>query len=132
MVEASDTLRKAVAVQSFREALEGLSGGYLPGRTGERETELSKRAQAFAVVSIPEENLMQSVEIYEELLQARSRAEDPGGLCASCWPTKPMHWRISGLFSQSLEKANEAYKLFHWHNEADAANSVLELVGERA
>jgi len=127
MVEASDGLRKAIAVQSFREALKV----YQPD-THRREWVSAKLNLANALQHLPsshpEENLVQAVEIYEELLQTRSRAEDPVGY-ARLLANQANALAHLGLFSQSLEKANEAYKLFHWHNEADAANSVLELVG---
>ena len=126
MVEASDSLRKAVAVQSFREALK-----VYQAHTHRLEWVSAKLNLANALQHLPsshpEENLLQSVEIYEELLQTRTRAEDPVGY-ARLLANQANALAHLGLFSQSLEKANEAYKLFHWHNEADAANSVLELV----
>jgi len=126
MVEASDSLRQAVAVQSFREALKI----YQP-ETHRLEWVSAKlnlaNALQYLPTSHPEENLLQAVEIYDELLQARTRAEDPVGY-ARLLANQANAFAHLGLFSQALEKANEAYKLFHWHNEADAANSVLELV----
>jgi len=127
MVEASDSLRKAVAVQSFREALKVYEDG-----THRREWISAKLNLANALQHLPsshpEENLVQAVDIYEELLQTRSRAEDPVGY-ARLLANQANALAHLGLFSQSLEKATEAYKLFHWHNELDAASSVLELVG---
>jgi len=127
MVEASDSLRKAVAVQSFREALK-----IYQDTTHRREWISAKLNLANALQHLPsshpEENLLQAVEIYEELLQTRSRAEDPVGY-ARLLANQANALAHLGLFSQSLEKATEAYKLFHWHNELDAAGSVLELVG---
>ena len=67
---------------------------------------------------------MQAVEIYEELLQTRSRAEDPVGY-ARLLANQANALAHLGLFSQSLEKANEAYKSVHWHNEADAAEQRI-------
>ena len=126
MVEASDSLRQAVAVQSFREALKI----YQP-QTHRLEWVSTKlnlaNALQYLPTSHPEENLLQAVEIYDELLQARTRAEDPVGY-ARLLANQANALAHLGLFSQSLEKANEAYKLFQWHNETDAANSVLELV----
>ena len=126
MVEASDSLRKAVAVQSFREALKVYQSDTHRLEWVSAKLNLANALQHLPS-SHPEENLMQSVEIYEELLQARSRAEDPVGY-ARLLANQANALAHLGLFSQSLEKANEAYKLFYWHNEADAANSVLELV----
>ncbi len=126
MVEASDTLRKAVAVQSFREALKVYQADTHRLEWVSAKLNLANALQHLPS-SHPEENLLQSVEIYEELLQARSRAEDPVGY-ARLLANQANALAHLGLFSQSLEKANEAYKLFHWHNEIDAANSVLELV----
>ena len=127
MVEASDSLRKAVAVQSFREALK-----VYRVHTHRLEWVSAKLNLANALQHLPsshpEENLLQAVEIYEELLRTRSRAEDPVGF-ARLLANQANALAHLGLFSQSLEKANEAYKLFHWHNQTDAAASVLELVG---
>ncbi len=126
MVEASDGLRKAVAIQSFREALKV----YRP-ETHRLEWVSAKLNLANALQHLqsshPEENLMQAVDIYEELLQTRSRAEDPVGY-ARLLANQANALAHLGMFSQSLEKANEAYKLFQWHNETDAAASVLQLV----
>jgi tetratricopeptide (TPR) repeat protein len=128
MIEASDDLRKAVAVQSFREALK-----VYQSHTHRLEWVSAKLNLANALQHLPsshpEENLVQAVDIYEELLQTRSRAEDPVGY-ARLLANQANALAHLGLFSQSLEKANEAYKLFHWHNEADSAASVLELVGK--
>lgn len=126
MVEASDTLRKAVAVQSFREALKVYQADTHRLEWVSAKLNLANALQHLPS-SHPEENLAQSVEIYEELLQARNRAEDPVGY-ARLLANQANALAHLGLFSQSLEKANEAYKLFHWHNETGAANSVLELV----
>jgi len=125
-VEANDGLRKAIAIQSFREALKI----YQP-ETHRLEWVSAKLNLANALQHLPsshpEENLLQAVEIYEELLETRSRAEDPVGY-ARLLANQANALAHLGLFSQSLEKATEAYKLFHWHNETDAAHSVLELV----
>jgi tetratricopeptide (TPR) repeat protein len=126
IVEANDGLRKAIAVQSFREALKVYQAD-----THRLEWVSAKLNLANALQHLPsfhpEENLLQAAEIYEELLQTRSRAEDPVGY-ARLLANQANALAHLGLFSQSLEKANEAYKLFHWHNETDSANSVLQLV----
>ncbi len=126
MVEASDSLRKAVAVQSFREALKVYQSDTHRLEWVSAKLNLANALQHLPS-SHPEENLLQSVEIYEELLQVRSRGEDPVGY-ARLLANQANALAHLGLFSQALEKANEAYKLFHWYNEMDAANSVLELV----
>jgi tetratricopeptide (TPR) repeat protein len=126
MVEASDALRKAVAVQSFREALKVYQSDTHRLEWVSAKLNLANALQHLPS-SHPEENLLQSIDIYEELLQARSRAEDPVGY-ARLLANQANALAHLGLFSQSLERANEAYKLFHWHNETDAADSVLQLV----
>jgi tetratricopeptide (TPR) repeat protein len=126
MVEASDQLRMGVAVQSFREALKVY--------TKETHAEMwasvqlnQANALQYLPSSHPEENLIQSVEIYDELANFRNKALDPVGY-ARILANQANALAHLGIFSPALEKVSEAYKLFHWHGEPDLAASSLQLV----
>lgn len=126
MVEASDQLRMAVAVQSFREALKVY--------TKETHTEMWASVQLnlanalqYLPSSHPEENLIQAVEIYDEIISFRNKALDPLGY-ARLLANQANALAHLGIFKPALEKVSEAYKLFHWHGEPDLAASSLQLV----
>lgn len=128
MVEASDQLRMGVAVQSLREALKVYT----------RETHLELWASAqlnlanalqYLPSSHPQDNLVQAVEIYEQLLQVRNKAYDPLGY-ARLLANQANALAHLGIFAPALEKLTEAHKLFHWHGEPELAASALNLVEE--
>jgi len=127
MRDSSDQLRMGIAVQSLREALKVYHRETHPELWSSAQLNLANALQ-YLPTSHPEENLAQAVELYEELLTVRNRALDPlgyGRLLANL-ANALAHL---GMFSPALEKMNEAYKLFHWHNETELAASALELVG---
>jgi len=76
MVEASDQLRMAVAVQSFREALRMFPRETHPDMWASAQLNLANALQ-YLPSSHPAENLGKAVDIYEEILQVRNRAQDP-------------------------------------------------------
>lgn len=126
MTEAGDALRMAVAVQSFREALK------VYGRESHTEAWASTQlnlanALQYLPSSHPEENLIQAVEIYEELLSVRERAYDPVGY-ARLLANQANALAHLGVFGPALQKLEEAHKLFHWHGEPELAASALEAV----
>ena len=126
MVEASDQLRMGVSVQSLREALKVYQKDTHPELWSSTQLNLANALQ-YLPSSHPQENLIQAVEIYEELLQIRNKAYDPVGY-ARLLANQANALAHLGIFKHALEKLNEAYKLFHWHNETDLAASTLELV----
>jgi tetratricopeptide (TPR) repeat protein len=78
MVEASDQLRMAVAVQSFREACRMFSRESNPEMWAATNLNLANSLQ-YLPSSHPAENLGKAVEIYEQLLEVRDREQDPVG-----------------------------------------------------
>ena len=123
MTDAGDKLRHAVAVQSFREALKVY--------TAETHTEawsstMLNMANAFQYLptSHPEENLIQAVETYEQLLGVRNKAFDPLGY-ARILANQANALAHLGMFQPATEKYTEAHKLLHWHGEADLAATIL-------
>jgi tetratricopeptide (TPR) repeat protein len=125
---ASDQLRMAVALQSFREALKVFTKEAQPERWASTTLNLANALQ-YLPSGHPAENLMQAVALYDEVLTVRTRASDPVGY-ARVLANQANALAHLGQFSQALEKLNEAYKLFHWHEEPQAAASVMELVDQ--
>lgn len=78
MVEASDQLKMAVAVQSFREATRMFTREAHPEMWTSTRLNLANALQ-YLPSSHPTENLGKAVDIYEELLQVRDRETDPIG-----------------------------------------------------
>lgn len=124
--ESGDRLRYGIAIQSFRKALEFV--------TLESDGELWSRismnlasALQYAPSSHPAENLVQAVEIYEQVLGYRTKARDPVAY-ALVLLNQANALAHLGIFKPALEKASEAYKLFHWHEQTDAAETARELV----
>lgn len=125
---ASDQLRTAVAIQSFREALKVYSRDSHPDRWASTTLNLANALQ-YMPSGHPAQNLMQAVELYDEVLAVRTRPADPVGY-ARVLANQANALAHLGQFAPALEKLNEAHKLFHWYDEPDAAASVLELVGQ--
>ncbi len=126
MGEAASPLRMAVAVQSFREALKVWTPEAHPEAWSSAQLNLANALQ-YLPSSHPEENLVQAVEIYEQLLAVRNRALDPLGY-ARLLANQANALAHLGIFAPALSKLEEAHKLFHWHGEPDLAASALEQV----
>ncbi len=128
MVEASDQLRMAVAVQSLREALKVYTKERYPEQWASTQLNLANALQ-YLPSSHPQDNLVQAVRLYEEVLSVRDRARDPLGY-ARVIANQANALAHLGMFQPALEKLNEAHKLFHWHNEPDLAASALAQVAQ--
>jgi tetratricopeptide (TPR) repeat protein len=126
MRESSDQLRMGIAVQSLREALKVYRRETHPDKWSAAQLNLANALQ-YLPTSHPEENLMQAVELYEEVLAVRNRANDPVGY-GRLLANQANALAHLGLFAPALEKISEAHKLFHWHNEPELAAAVLETV----
>src|SRR6185295_6884507 len=124
MREAGDPLRMGVAVQSFREALEVFRRETHPEEWSSARLNLANALQ-YLPSSHPEENLIQAVEIYEELLGVRNLAVDPLGI-ARLLANQANALAHLGIFPPALAKLDEARRLFHGHGEPDLAASALE------
>ena len=126
MRESSDQLRMGIAVQSLREALKVYRRETHPEKWSATQLNLANALQ-YLPSAHPEENLVQAVELYEEVLAVRNKAADPVGY-GRLLANQANALAHLGLFAPALEKINEAYKLFHWHNEPEMAAAVLESV----
>ena len=125
MTGSGSSLRSGVAIQSFREALKVYDRERDPDLWVSTQLNLANALQ-YTHSSHPEENLARAVEIYEDLLSIRQRAMDPVGY-ARILANQANALAHLGIFSSAMEKATEAHKLFHWHNEPQLATSMLEL-----
>ena len=123
---ASHQLRNGIAVQSFRHALKVYTIEDHPDMWASVSMNLANALQ-YAPSSHPEDNLIQAVETYEEVLQVRSRAKDPVAY-ALVLLNQANGLAHLGMFKPALEKLAEAYKLFHWYDHIEQANAAQELV----
>ncbi len=125
-MEASHQLRNGIAVQSFRHALKVYTIEEHPDMWASVSMNLANALQ-YAPSSHPEDNLIQAVETYEDILQVRSRAKDPVAY-ALVLLNQANALAHLGIFKPALEKLAEAYKLFHWYDQIEQANAAQELV----
>lgn len=123
---ASHQLRSGIAVQSFRHALKVYTIEDHPDMWASVSMNLANALQ-YAPSSHPEDNLIQAVETYEDVLQVRSRAKDPVAY-ALVLLNQANALAHLGMFKPALEKLAEAYKLFHWYDHIEQANAAQELV----
>lgn len=123
---AGEALRSAVAVQSFREALSVYGPESHPEQWTSVQQNLANALQ-YLPSSHPQENLVQAVEIYDQLLARRPKSHDPVGH-ARLLANQGNALAHLGMFSPALERLDEAHKLFHWHGEPELAAAVLEQV----
>ncbi len=126
MAESGDQLRMGVAVQSLREALKVYKKETHPEQWASAQLNLANALQ-YIPTSHPEENLIQAVEIYDEILSVRQKAFDPVGY-ARLLANQANALAHLGIFAPAMGKISEAYKLFQWHNEPEMAASAMSLV----
>jgi tetratricopeptide (TPR) repeat protein len=124
--EAGDQLRMGIAVQSLRESLKVYQKETHPEQWASTQLNLANALQ-YIPTSHPEENLIQAVEIYDEILNVRQKAFDPVGY-ARLLANQANALAHLGIFAPAMEKISEAYKLFQWHNEPEMAASAMTLV----
>ncbi|MBL0938627.1 MAG: hypothetical protein IBJ03_07020 [Gemmatimonadaceae bacterium] len=124
MSEAGDKLRLAVALQAFREALTVYDRKAHPDEWASTMLNMANAMQ-YMPSAHQQENLMQAVEAYEELLTVRPRAMDPVGY-ARIIANQGTALAHLGIFAPAVEKLTEAHKLLHWHGEPDAAQRLLD------
>jgi tetratricopeptide (TPR) repeat protein len=126
MREAGKQLRMGTAVQSFREALRLCDRAVSPDLWASIQSNLANALQ-YLPSSHPEENLVQAVELYEELVSVGRKAFDPVGY-GKILSNQANALAHLGIFSSALEKLQEARKLFEWHDEPELASNALTQV----
>lgn len=124
--ESSNQLRMGIAIQSFRKALESVSPEQHSDLWSRINMNLANALQ-YAPSSHPAENLIQAVELYDQVLQVRTRARDPVAYALVILNQANALAHL-GIFKPALEKASEAYKLFQWYDQTDEATTARELV----
>lgn len=130
--ESSNQLRIGIAIQSFRNAIQSISIEQAPELWARIQMNLANALQ-YAPSSHPEANLILAVEIYEQVLAVRSRANDPVAYALVILNQANALAHL-GIFKPALEKAAEAYKLFQWYNQpeqAATARGLVESVNDR-
>lgn len=127
-VESSAQLRVGIAVQSFRQALAIFTKETDQDRWASTSMNLANALQ-YAPTSHPQENLIQAVDLYEDVLSVRTRAKDPVAY-ALVLLNQANALAHLGIFKPSLEKLSEAYKLFQWYEQTEQAMAARELVDQ--
>lgn len=130
MQEASDLLRTGVAVQSMRDALTHFTPETHPDRWSSTQLNLAN-----ALVYMPSkhqaENIAEAVDLYEDVLQQRSRDTDPGGR-ARVLANQGNALAHLGVFDQAKARLHEARSLFEELGEDEAVRSVRGILDEVA
>ncbi len=125
LTESSDQLRVAIALQSLREALKVYDKQTYPHRWATVQLNVANAYQ-YLPSAHPQENLIEAVKIYDDILTVRNKAMDPIGY-ARVLSNQSNALAHLGIFAPALEKLSEARKLFSWHDETELANSAMEL-----
>lgn len=126
--EASDQLRVGIAVQSLREALKIYTSETHPEQWASVQLNLANAYQ-YLPSTHPEENLVQAVELYEELLAVRHPDTDPLGY-ARVLANQGNALAHLGIFVHAVPKLEDALALFEAQGESEAALSVANLLAE--
>ena len=124
--EASDQLRTGISVQSFRHALQVYDRATYPDMWATVSMNLGNALQ-YLPSSHPQENLMQAVEIYEDVLAVRTEARDPVAHAVVLLNQANALAHL-GIFKPAIEKLARAYKLFSWHEQGEQAAAAKELL----
>ena len=130
MVEASDQLRLGVAVGSLRAALEIYTPEAYPQEWSSAQLNLAN-ALVYAPSTHQADNLVEAVELYEAVLVARDRHEDPLGY-ARVLANQGNALAHLGMFEHARGKLVEARFIFEEFHEFDATSSVRGLLDEIA
>ena len=126
--ESSDLLRTGIAVQSFRHALKVYDREREPDMWSSVKMNLASALQ-YLPSSHPEENLMQAVDTYEEVLEVRTEARDPVAH-ARVLLNQANALAHLGIFRPAIEKLAHAYKLFAWHECFDESLTAKEMLDQ--
>lgn len=128
MTEASDQLRVGIAVQSLREVVKIWTRDTNPQGWESAQLNLANALQYLPSKHI-EENLMEAVRLYEEILEVRKRSQNPIGY-ARLLSNQGNALAHLGIFEHALPKLNEAKDLFQKNGEIDSAKSVEDVLNE--
>lgn len=124
MLEASDQLRVGIAVQALRDVLKIWTRETNAEGWASTQLNLANALQYLPSKHI-EENLMEAVNLYEEVLGFRTPEQNPIGY-ARLLSNQGNALAHLGIFTHAVEKLTEAENLFATHGEIDSANAVAE------
>lgn len=130
MVEASSQLRLGIAAQSLRQALTVFTREEHPQRWASVQLNLAN-SMVYSPSKHRRENLVEAVEIYEAVLQARDRHEDPLGR-ARVLANQGNVLAHLGVFDQAKAKLYEARFLFEEHGDNESVRTVRGVLDEIA
>lgn len=122
MTQASDQVRLGVAVQSLRAALRVYRPDTHPWEWSSSQMNLANALQ-YLPSTHREENLQESVELYEEVLAHRSRRSDPVGV-ARVLANQANALAHLAVWDHAIEKYTEARDLFVQAGDLDAVAVV--------
>jgi tetratricopeptide (TPR) repeat protein len=122
MVEASDQLRMAIAVQALREAATVYTKTDYPERWASVQLNLANALQ-YLPSGFPEEHLIEAVQIYEELLASREQVSDLPGY-ARLLANQGNALAHLGIFVHARPKLAEAARRFAALGDQDAVQAI--------
>lgn len=128
MLEASDQLRRGVAVGSLRAALRVYTQQTHPVQWASAQLNLAN-ALVYAPSAKRADNLVEAAEIYESLLTTRNRNDDPLGY-ARVLANQGNALAHLGMLDEAWGKLVEARFLFEEFHEYDAVTTVRGLLDE--
>lgn len=126
LTEASDQLRVGIAVQALRAALTIYTRDAYPEQWASTQLNLANALQ-YLPSSHPEDNLAEAVGLYEEILQARSKVNDPAGY-ARLLSNQGNALAHLGIFEHARPKLREAAQLFAVVGDGESVQAVQELL----
>lgn len=130
MTEASDQLRHGVATQALRASLRVFTREAYPAQWGTATLNLAN-ALVYTPSTHQGDNLVEAVELYEEVLAARSRTDDPIGR-ARVLTNQGNVLAHLGIFDQAKAKLVEARFLFEEQLDSASAMAVRSVLDEIA
>jgi tetratricopeptide (TPR) repeat protein len=130
MIEASDTLRTGIAIQAMRSSLRVFTREEHAVQWSTATLNLAN-ALVYAPAVKQGDNLVEAVELYEEVLEARDRDSDPMGR-ARVLANQGNALAHLGIFDQAKAKLYEARFLFEEHLDSDSALMVRSVLDEIA
>jgi tetratricopeptide (TPR) repeat protein len=126
--EASDQLRMGIAVQALREVLKIYTRETHPEQWASAQLNLANALQ-YLPSSHPQENLIQAVELYEEVLAVRDKWQDPIGY-ARLLANQGNALAHLGIFPHARPKLKEALSIFEAYGEQEAAFSLMGVLSQ--
>jgi tetratricopeptide (TPR) repeat protein len=130
MSEASDQVRLGVAVQSLRAALRVYSPATHPWEWSSTKMNLANALQ-YLPSTHREQNLVEAVEMYDDILLHRSKASDPAGY-GRVRANQANALAHLGRFDEAVEGYGEAKALFATAGEHDMAEVIDAQLAEIA